>query len=381
MTEPLTASIPGAPPPPVSDGDGATGPALTTPPPPDVGGAEPSLTSSPAPDAGLAERRRHARTPINLDVRLVVAGLQSPVPAVLKDLSESGCFFATAAQINLGWNLSISFLLKPRDLCQAEGRVVRVQSQQGFGVQFDKVNDHLLRLVEMLLAAPDEEQSAMLQGLCDPDIEIGYVRRPSSLINRDCDATPEIAPPTECPKCGFRTTSGPQTAEGEGPSGGRAGACRRCGLIFASWTAEQAARRPRLDERGEVLWAEAVASWQTPETHQVFLEHCSLVGLLPVAGRLYRLRLDEDPADAVAEKMQARLLAMATAAFVPAAPGSSAPITRSFWFWALLLVVGAAGLAAASLDTAHWGRRSAAPAAVPAPARHDLPPLAEPRHP
>jgi hypothetical protein len=286
---------------------------------------------------------------------LAVSGLGYEVPAVLRDLSESGCYFDTGATVNLGWTVSLSFLVKPRDLCQGEGLVVRTHNTRGFGVRFEKVNGPMLDLVRRLLSTPFEQQGPMLQALCDPHIEIGYIRRPGV-----DDPPPSVdlgPPPPECPKCGCRIPA-------EGPTGGASSSCLRCGLIFARWTPEQASEMPRLDARGEQLWADVVDRWEEPETHDAFLKHCSLLTLLPVAGRFYRQRLDLFPGDVMATRMQERLMAMATAAFIRPSPVHARAVTRNWWFWALLALFGLGGIAAATLKMA--------------PQRPPAPPLAAP---
>src|SRR4051812_41827912 len=164
-----------------------------------------------------ADRRRHPRAQIGVQATLAVSGLGYEVPAVLRDLSESGCYFDTGATINLGWTVSMSFLVKPRDLCEAEGRGVRTHNTRGFGVRFEKGNGPLLELVRRLLSTPPEEQGPMLQALCGPHIEIGYLRRPGP---HDETVAPE-PPPPECPNCGCRIPA-------EGPSGGPPTSCLRC---------------------------------------------------------------------------------------------------------------------------------------------------------
>jgi hypothetical protein len=130
-----------------------------------------------------------------------------------------------------------------------------------------------------------------------------------------------------CPKCSHQGAPG-------------AAACPRCGLTFALWSPPPDAPAPAtLDEQGEALWAETLAGWDAPERHDTFLKHCAVTGGLGAAGRRYRQRLDQDPTDAMAGKMQSRVLAMAAAAFVRT-PAAATPFTRSTWFW--LVVVGCA---------------------------------------
>jgi len=138
---------------------------------------------------------------------------------------------------------------------------------------------------------------------------------------------------TACPKC-----RQPRRADAE--------ACARCGLVFSRWTPEQSAGVAQLDERAEALWAAARDNWRDEHRHAAFLEHCSQAGLLAPAGRRYRERLDADPQDAVAARMQQKVLAMATAGFVPSGK-PPAPVTRSTWFWGVLVACALAGVLAA----------------------------------
>lgn len=138
---------------------------------------------------------------------------------------------------------------------------------------------------------------------------------------------------SRCPKCSHKRKND-------------ADACARCGLVFALWTPAMAADVAVLGEAGEALWAEAKAAWQDDEKHDAFLKHCSAGGLLAVAGRRYRERLDETPGDAVATRMQERVLSMATLTYArPSTP--PVPVTRTKWFWIVLGGVGVAGALAA----------------------------------
>jgi predicted TPR repeat methyltransferase len=99
----------------------------------------------------------------------------------------------------------------------------------------------------------------------------------------------------------------------------------------------------QLDEQAELLWSAALAAWDTLENHEAFVKYCSRTGLLASAGRRYRERLDRDPRDAVAAQMQSRILTMATAGYIPPSP-VSAPVTRSLWFWVVVVLCGVVGM-------------------------------------
>jgi hypothetical protein len=302
-----------------------------------------------------SERRRHPRASLEVPARLVIDAVGYAVPAQLRDLSHSGCFFATAAPIRVGWTVSLSFLVKPREACEATGQVVREQNAQGFGVAFQKVNQPLLALVDRLLATPAEQQGELLRALCDLQIDIGYLRRPEQ---RGAARRGRLVPP-ECPKCGCRVPV-PEEPEGAAPE-----ACTRCGLTFALWSPEQAREVIALDQQGEDLWVEVLADWSTVEKHDAFLKHCSPRGLLPLAGRRYRQRLDDDPANVMAARMQDRVIAMATASFIRPPPVVNRAVTRNLWFWAVVLLFAVGGFAAAT--TQFLGSRTHRPAPPPVP--------------
>ncbi len=100
-----------------------------------------------------------------------------------------------------------------------------------------------------------------------------------------------------------------------------------------------------LDSRGSELWQALQAHWSDSARHEELLKHCLQTGTLAAAGRLYRERLDEDPRDAVAAQMQAQILAKAA---LPLSINKSQPpeiMTRSRWFWAVVLVAMALGIA------------------------------------
>ena len=145
-------------------------------------------------------------------------------------------------------------------------------------------------------------------------------------------------PAGACPKC---ARARPAEAE----------ACPRCGLVFALWSAEKAADAVALDAEGARLWSLAIARWSEDAAHDAFVKHCSQQGLLGAAGRAYRARLDGDASDAVAARMQKRIIAMATAVLQPTR-SAPIPVTRSRMFaWIVV-----AGLAAGVLGGLLWHR-------------------------
>jgi hypothetical protein len=170
----------------------------------------------------------------------------------------------------------------------------------------------------------------------------------------------------ECPKCGCRAVAGRRVAGSSASDPPPPPSCPRCGLTFALWTPEQASEALRLDQTGQALWGEVQAAWDSAEKHDAFLKHCSLAGLLAVAGRCYRQRLDETPGDAVATQMQERVMTMATATFIRPPPMAARAITRNVWFWAIVVLFAVGGVAGATMQMASW--RTHPPPAVAAPA-------------
>ena len=151
----------------------------------------------------------------------------------------------------------------------------------------------------------------------------------------------ESAPSTvaACPKCGKKRM--PEAAS-----------CPRCGLVFARWTEESSPPLVPLDSRGNDLWQEVQGQWSDLARHEEFLKHCLQTDTLAAAGRMYRDRLDENPRDSVAAQMQAQILSKATLALSINKSHPREAVTRSRWFWAVILAAMAIGV----LGGLYWRR-------------------------
>ncbi len=114
--------------------------------------------------------------------------------------------------------------------------------------------------------------------------------------------------------------------------------CPRCGLVFALWSPDSAGPELVLPAEGETFWAAVVKAWDDDGAHDAFVKYCSAAGQLVVAGRRYRERLDTRQDDAVAARMQQRVVGMATAALKVQATVVRPPVTRSRWFWVIIIV-------------------------------------------
>jgi hypothetical protein len=93
------------------------------------------------------------------------------------------------------------------------------------------------------------------------------------------------------------------------------------------------------------------ANWQDLRRHEEFARYCLQANLLPAAGRCYRERLDRFPGDAIAIKMQKEILAKATLGLLVQRRQAAEPVTRSKWFWVIVLAAMALAIAAAFV----WG--------------------------
>ena len=142
----------------------------------------------------------------------------------------------------------------------------------------------------------------------------------------------------DCPKCGRKRDSD-------------APACPRCGLRFALWNPSLVDPRTQLTPAGLELWRQVEANWQDVNRHEEFAKYCLQSNLLPAAGRCYRDRLDRFPDDAIARKMQAEILAKATLGLLVQKRQPAPPVTRSRWFWFIILTAMALAIAAALV----WG--------------------------
>jgi hypothetical protein len=109
--------------------------------------------------------------------------------------------------------------------------------------------------------------------------------------------------------------------------------------------------RTQLPPQGQELWQQVEANWQEVGRHEEFAKYCLQSNLLPAAGRCYRDRLDRFPGDAIATKLQAEILAKATLGLLVQKRQAAEPVTRSKWFWVVILAAMALAIAAALV----WG--------------------------
>lgn len=119
-----------------------------------------------------AERRQFQRLPLNLPFTLVLSDGSEPQRGELRDISQGGCFFQAPCPAKREGRVTMDFVVLPRSICNATGRVVRGESGNGFGVEFGAVNPELQKFVDELAAASAEERARVLSRVLDPEIHI-----------------------------------------------------------------------------------------------------------------------------------------------------------------------------------------------------------------
>jgi len=121
----------------------------------------------------VQERRQFPRLPLNVPFTLVVPGRDRPVRGRLRDISQGGCFFTAEPMVSQHRRVSMDFVVLPRSICNATGRVVRdTNGGTGFGVEFGAVNAELQRFVDELEAATPQQRAEYLSRILDPEIYI-----------------------------------------------------------------------------------------------------------------------------------------------------------------------------------------------------------------
>jgi PilZ domain len=118
------------------------------------------------------DQRAHPRAGFGLEVRLMLLREKQPIAATLENISEGGCYFATRAPVKEGAAVSVVFGLRPRGLCAASGRVVRVEASEGFGVRFNDINSYMREFVSTLARTEPEGRAEVAAAIVDPEIHI-----------------------------------------------------------------------------------------------------------------------------------------------------------------------------------------------------------------
>jgi hypothetical protein len=118
------------------------------------------------------EQRAHPRTGFGLKVSLMLLREKGPIPGTLENISEGGCFFGTTATVKEGAAVSVVFGLRPKGLCAASGRVVRVNPGAGFGVKFGDINGYMREFVSTLACTEADARGEVAAAIVEPEIHI-----------------------------------------------------------------------------------------------------------------------------------------------------------------------------------------------------------------
>ncbi len=118
-----------------------------------------------------SERRQYTRLFLDLPFTLVVSGSGEPQRGRIRDISQGGCFFTATSALREPARVTMDFVVLPRSICNATGRVIRGQGD-GFGVEFGAVNPELQKFVDQLESATPEERAKVLSRVLDPEIHL-----------------------------------------------------------------------------------------------------------------------------------------------------------------------------------------------------------------
>jgi hypothetical protein len=98
-------------------------------------------------------RRRHARFPLGLPVRLQVVGRPEPLIVEIVDVSAGGVRLRSLGdEVRPKERATLRFLLPDQRACAAEGHVLRVERGGTFVLQLEKANATFLKFLKSLAA-------------------------------------------------------------------------------------------------------------------------------------------------------------------------------------------------------------------------------------
>ncbi len=118
------------------------------------------------------DKREHARFALQIPVSLYVGPERVTMPATLLDLSRGGCFLQTSIPIEIGKVSTVTFIVRPTKKCTARGKVVRLQSGQGFGVQFLEANESFREFVGDLASLRPALRAEFLANVLTPEMRL-----------------------------------------------------------------------------------------------------------------------------------------------------------------------------------------------------------------
>jgi hypothetical protein len=101
-----------------------------------------------------ANRRRHARFPLGLPVKLQLTGRTEPIIVEIVDVSAGGLRLRSLGEeVRVGERGGLRFVLSAAERdCAASGRVARVERGGAFVLTLDETNDAFVRFLASLSA-------------------------------------------------------------------------------------------------------------------------------------------------------------------------------------------------------------------------------------
>jgi c-di-GMP-binding flagellar brake protein YcgR len=98
-------------------------------------------------------RRRHARFPLGLPVRLQVTNRPEPIIVEIVDISAGGLRLRSLGEeVHLAQRATLRFVLPDQRACAVEGHVSRVERGGEFVLELEKANATFLKFLKSLAA-------------------------------------------------------------------------------------------------------------------------------------------------------------------------------------------------------------------------------------
>jgi len=117
--------------------------------------------------------RRHPRYVVNITAKLVAEG--GTHPATFGNVALGGIYIRTAAPVDIGVRVRVSFRLVSKLVCEATGTVVwqrKDEDHPGFGVSFDESNSQMSDFTKGLGRLPDKLRTFYLADVLDPRVAV-----------------------------------------------------------------------------------------------------------------------------------------------------------------------------------------------------------------
>jgi len=108
-------------------------------------------TSDDASASRHAERRRHTRCKVTVQLELQPHGMAAPFRTSASDISPGGCYIETMFTLEIGTTLTMKLWLD-NVMLSTTGIVTTCHPQVGNGIQFTNIDDEDVRKLEQFLA-------------------------------------------------------------------------------------------------------------------------------------------------------------------------------------------------------------------------------------